>query len=302
MLKPSLLVELELLMLYLPETILFHMQIPVISTPHWPLSDDSITIGVVHVIIKHYRHSGLDLRVNDIPTVSQGCEEVTDLRLCQFAVARVALRILLYIVVELSEVIVLQVVLLDGRPVLPPAQLTISVPIKVVEARFEGIHWNVRVRIITLDHHVILPHPLIVRHDSIVGDCFLHIALALGMVPEPTDESIVIVVLVMLPLFDLAIVVCVTELELVADVGLKAFIIVDNVVQAVKLGQRELQVFPCVAITAYFTFGVITGATSQKLKNIILDRLLVERSLIALQVDWVVFRAIVLKELLKTDL
>ena len=144
--------------------------------------------------------------------------------------------------------IVLQVVLLDGRPVLPPAQLAVSVPVKVVEAPSECVLRDGLVFVVALDHHVVLSHPLIVRKDSVVNNCLLHVALALGMVPESADKPVVPVVLALLPVLNDSVVVNVAQPELVADIGLKADVVIDNVVQAVEQGQGQLQVFPCIAI------------------------------------------------------
>lgn len=197
----------------------------------------------------------------------------------------------------------LEIVLLDGRPILPPAQLAIVVPIEVVEAPFEGIFRNRTIPIVSLDHHVVLSHPLLICQDSIVNNGLLHVALTLGIVPEPSDKPIVPIVLVMLPLLDNPIVICVSESELMADVGLIAHVVVDDVVQTVQMGKGKLQVFPSVALfVAYQTFCIITGTTLQEVEHIFVDRFLIKRSQIALQVDGRVLSSVVLKKLFKTEL
>ena len=205
-------------------------------------------------------------------------------------------------VVELNPLCVLNIVLLDRRPVLPPTQLTVLIPIKVLEAEDEIPLGDGCVREVALDHHVILPHPLLYAHDSIVKDSLLDIACALGMIPEPSDLFIVPVVLVMFCIIDDSISVPVAKLKLMVYEGLEVHMIADNVVQAVQLGHGKLQVFPRVARRiADLSFGVIGGPAFQEVKHIISDLILIERSQLALQIERIIFRLVVLEKLLKTD-
>ena len=165
---------------------------------------------------------------------------------------------------------------------------------------------DVRVGISTLDQLVIRLHPLILGHDSIVVDkCLSDVAFTLGVVPVSTHKSIVPVVLTMLPLVDEAVVVDVTKSVLVADIGLKAHIVIDEVVKTVEIWQAKFQVFARVPIIiAYKTiFGEGSASTaSQVVKDFIVEYILIERSQISLNIDWVILCSVVLLKLLKTDL
>ena len=72
--------------------------------------------------------------------------------------------------------------------------------------------------------------------------------MAVGQLLSLHDDALGSVVLALLPVLNDSVVVNVAQPELVADIGLKADVVVDNVVQAVKQGQGQLQVFPCIAI------------------------------------------------------
>ena len=121
-------------------------------------------------------------------------------------------------------------ILLDGRPVLPPAQLTIVVSVKILETIVGGFVGN-SIRVVPREHHVILLHPVLIGHDSIVNNGLSNVALALRVVPEAADEFVMRVVLSLLPLFDDAVVIDVSESELVAHVGLIRRMVVKDVVK-----------------------------------------------------------------------
>jgi len=122
------------------------------------------------------------------------------------------------------------------------------------------------------------------------------------MIPEPSDLFIVPVVLVMFCIIDDSISVPVAKLKLMVYEGLEVHMIADNVVQAVQLGHGKLQVFPRVARRiADLSFGVIGGPAFQEVKHIISDLILIERSQLALQIERIIFRLVVLEKLLKTD-
>ena len=134
---------------------------------------------------------------------------------------------------DLQEVPVLQVVLLDGGPILPPAKIATSISVEVPETPLKGLFRDGLVREIALKHHIVLLVPCCEVHDSIVLQGLLDISGALGVVPEAADELIVPIVLVLLPLLDNAIVIGVAKSELMASIGLKAHVIIDYVVKRV---------------------------------------------------------------------
>ena len=276
------------------------MTSPVNGAPHFPLTDDRLTS---RILLEQLGHFCLNFCVGELPGHTLGSVVVANLVLSQGAVSWRPPRVLLDGVVELSEVIVLHIVLLDGRPVLPPAQLAVSVPVEVVKAPPERVFGDVTVRIVALDHHVVLFHPLFVRQDAVVKYRLFHVALALGMVPESADLPVVLVVFVLFPVLNDAVGVRVTQSELVADIGLKADVIVHNIVQAVEHGQGQLQVFPSIPpIRAILTFRVVTGTTLHVLKDVVPNRLLVEGRQVAFEIDRAIFGAVVLEELLRADL
>ena len=195
----------------------------------------------------------------------------------------------------------MQVSELNIRPVLPPGQFTISISIKVSEASIDSLLWDVSILVVTLDHHVILFIPRIVGHNTIVRDSLSDVACALGIVPESADEFVVVVILLLLLLLDDSIEVCVTNEELVGHVVLKAHVVVNDVVKSVQHGQGKLQVFPSVAngVARLISSRSRLGAAFHVVEYLVLHR--IERRQRALQVDWTVLGAIVLKNLFKTD-
>ena len=248
-----------------------------VSTPHGPLANDRLTTSV---FIEKLCNLGLDLIGRNRSNITLSCIVVTN-----FVFSEGSTAVHIDCVVEWNPFVELNIVLLDRRPVLPPAQLTVFIPIKVLEAPDEILLGDGCVREVTLDHHVILSHPLVVGHDSIVKDSLLDIAFALGMVPEPSNRFIVSIVPVMFVIIDDAISVPVTQCEIMVDEGLEAHVIVDNVVQAVQLGRGKLQVFPRVARIADLSFSVICGPALQEVKHIIIDHILIERSQFTLQIE-----------------
>ena len=133
----------------------------------------------------------------------------------------------------------------------------------------ENLSRDVSVWILTLDYRVILLHPLLFGHNSIVvNKCLSNIALALGIVPPSTHLLEVPVVAIVLPLVDGAVVVKVTESVLVADVGLKAHMIIDDVVKIVEKWQDKLQVFARVPkLIALETICIIASTASKVVKD-----------------------------------
>jgi len=121
-------------------------------------------------------------------------------------------------------------ILLDGRPVLPPAQLTIVVSVKILETIVGGFVGN-SIRVVPREHHVILLHPSLIGHDSIVNNGAFNVARALRVVPEAADEFVMPVVLILLPLFDDAVAIDISESELMAHVGLIRRMVVKDVVK-----------------------------------------------------------------------
>ena len=105
------------------------------------------------------------------------------------------------------------------------------------------------------------------------------------MVPEASDGFIVSVVPVMLGFIDCTISVPIAKSKIVVDEGLEAHEIVDNVVQAVKLGRGKLQVFPRVGRIADLSISVICGAALQEVHYIIIDLIMIERSHVSLQIN-----------------
>ena len=137
----------------------------------------------------------------------------------------------------------------------------------------ESLSRDVKVWIITLDYWVILLHPLLFGHYSIVIDkCLSNIAFALGIVPPSTHLLKVPVVLIMFPLAYDAVVVKVTESVLVADVGLKAHMIIDDVVKIVEKWQDKLQVFARVPkLIALKNNCAIASTASKIVKDFIVE-------------------------------
>ena len=82
---------------------------------------------------------------------------------------------------------------------------------------------------------------------------------------------------------------------------LKAQVVANDVVESVQHGQGELQVFPRVARgIAILNIRSWLGTASHVVEHLVFH--CIERRQGALQVDWVVLGAVVLKKLLKTDL
>ena len=198
------------------------------------------------------------------------------------------------------EMIELQVVLLDGGPILPPAKLSIVISIVVSEATFEVTLGNVSVFVVSLEHHIILLVPLFIGHFSIVFDSFADISGALGVVPEAADELVMPVILVLLPRLDDAVIVGVANLEFLHRVNLIAHTIVDNVVETVNHGQNSLEVFKRIARVSA---GLVLSGRLGSAPDVVVKRVfaLHEGRQAALKVKGHVLHPVVLKKLHKTD-
>ena len=150
----------------------------------------------------------------------------------------------------------MNVSLLDDRPVLPPAQFTVAICIKAVEAIQKLLIWNRYVWIVALNHHIVLLVPCREVHDSIVGDRPALIAGTLGVVPEPADELVVPVISILLVSINDTIVVSITKGELMADVGLIAHMVANDIVERQDDWQDCLEGLPSVALgSAILVFG-----------------------------------------------
>ena len=194
----------------------------------------------------------------------------------------------------------LYVILLNGGPILPPAKLSIAISIEVPEATFEVTLGNVRVRVVPLEHHIILLVPLFIGHYSIVFNSFADISGALGVVPEAADELVMPVVLVLLPRLDDAVIVGVANLEFLHRVNLIAHTIVDNVFETVNHGQNSLEVFIRIALGCA---GLVLGGRPGFALDVVEKRVfaLNEGRQAALKVKGHVLHPVVLKKLHKTD-
>lgn len=146
--------------------------------------------------------------------------------------------------------------LLDDRPVLPPAQFTVVIYIKAIEAINKFLIWNRSVWIVALNHHIVLLVPCRKVHDSIVGDRPALIAFTFGEVPEPADELVVPVIFRLLVLINDTIAVAITKGKFMADVGLVAHMVTNNIAERQQNGQDCLKGLPRVALrSAILVFG-----------------------------------------------
>lgn len=142
----------------------------------------------------------------------------------------------------------MNVSLLDDRPVLPPAQFIVVISIEAIEAMQKLDIWNRSVWIVALNHHIVLLVPCRKVHDSIVGDRHALIAGTLGVVPEPADELVVPVISVLLVSINDTIVVTITKGKLMADVGLIAHMVTNDIAERQHNGQDCLEGLPSVAL------------------------------------------------------
>ena len=198
--------------------------------------------------------------------------------------------------------IILQVILLDGRPVLPPGELSILIFIETAESTVKVVLGNISVRIVSLEHRIVLLVPLCVCHDTVVLDFVVQIRpVALGVVPEGKDEPVVVIILVLLPFLDNAIVIGVAEAELISRIHLIADAVVDNVVKRIHDWQDCLEVFLRVSIgsASLISVGGRLGSASQVVEKLIFD--FFKGWFAIFHVNRVVLDSIVLKELDKAD-
>ena len=93
-----------------------------------------------------------------------------------------------------------------------------------------GFLWD-SIREVSRQHHVIIFHPDLVGHDSIVNYGTSDVALSLRIVPEATHEFVVPIVLPLLPIFDDAVAIDVSKSELMAHVGFIRYMVVKDVVK-----------------------------------------------------------------------
>ena len=77
------------------------------------------------------------------------------------------------------------------------------------------------------------------------------------MIPESSDELIVPIMLVLLPLLNDTVVVGVSESKLMVDVGFEAHIVVEDVVEGQDCGQDRLEVFTSVSLLAVEIIGAL---------------------------------------------
>ena len=195
---------------------------------------------------------------------------------------------------------VLKVILLNGGPVLPPGELTIPISIEIVEARVEIKIGNNSVwGVVTTEHHVILFVPLVKCHDSIVDQCLHNISFTFRIIPEASDELIVPIVLVLLPLLNDAVLVGVSESKLVTDVGFEAHIVVEDVVEGQDCGQDRLEVLTSVSLLADVIVGALRWIAPHVGEKLIFDCR--EGRQVTLKVDGRVLHSIGLKELTHAD-
>jgi len=107
----------------------------------------------------------------------------------------------------------------------------------------------------------------------------------------------------MFPLVYDTVVIDVTKSVLVADIGLKTHIIIDDVVKRIEMWQAKLQVFTRVTkLIACNTIVSSASTASQVVKDFIVELSLIERSQISLNIDWTILCSVVLQKFLKTDL
>lgn len=194
---------------------------------------------------------------------------------------------------------VLEIILLNGGPVFPPGELTIPISIEIVEALEELFIGNIRVRVVAFEHHVILFVPLLKCHDSIVDKCLANISFTFRIIPEASDELIVPIVLVLLPLLNNAVVVGVSESKLMTDVGFEAHIVVEDVVEGQDCGQDRLEVLTSVSLLADVIVGTLLWIAPHVGEELIFDCR--EGRQATLKVDGRVLHSIGLKELIHAD-
>ena len=169
--EPCVLIEVVLSIRCSPRTTSTKMLLPMVPAPHEPLGNDRLAASIFLEKLSNLR---LDFTGRDRSDSTLVC--VVD---ANFIFSQLSIPIGIDCFVEWSPFVELNIILLDRGPVLPPAQLSVLVAIKVVEAPDEILFGDGCVREVTLDHHVILSHPLIVCHDSIVKKSLLDIAFAL---------------------------------------------------------------------------------------------------------------------------
>ena len=96
----------------------------------------------------------------------------------------------------------------------------------------------------------------------------------------------------MFPLVYDTVVIDVTKSVLVADIGLKTHIIIDDVVKRIEMWQAKLQVFTRVTkLIACNTIVSSASTASQVVKDFILEFSLIERNQITLNIEWTILRS-----------
>ena len=159
---------------------------------------------------------------------------------------------------------------------------------------------NISVRIVSLEHHIVLLVPLVKSHDAVVLENFTDVSGALGVIPETTNELVVRIMLVLLPSLDFTIVIGVADTELISCVDFIADVVADNVVKSIHARQDCLEVFLCVSIgSAFLTcVGGRLGSASEVVEKLVSDFLKWWKA--TFEVNRVVLHPVVLKKLHKT--